>query len=87
MAHATRKIGFRRLHQQMVVIGHQTIGADSDALNLPCFFEQFEKQFIIVFVVENTLIATTSVHDRVPGIGIIYSQGVLHGYGGDQKAR
>ena len=75
MAHAPRDVGIWRLHEQMIVVWHQAIGANMDIPGRRGFLEKLDKYSVILVVIKYALSPAATVHYVIPGVGVFYAQG------------
>ena len=79
MPNYTAKIGLWRLHQQVVVIVHQTVGMDYCIKAMMGFIQRFQEGLVVLIIMKNILSPSSSVHYVVEGVFIFYSDWSWHG--------
>jgi hypothetical protein len=67
------EIRFRSLYQEMVVVGHETVGVDNDGKAVYGCFNIFEEFFFVAFSAEYVFSVVPSVDDLVIGSRIFYA--------------
>ncbi len=62
----------------MIVVGHQGISVNLQAMFFAGIVQQFQKGKRIVIIANDKLAISSTVHHVVPGTGIIYSEWSSH---------
>ena len=78
MPHAPREVAPGRLDQQMVMVGHEAIGVDLLSKALAGFCQRLKKSPVILVLVKDPLVPSTTIHDVVIRILILESERPRH---------
>lgn len=78
MPHAPREVAAGRLDHQMVMVGHEAIGVDLESKALAGFGQRLKKSLVILVLVKDPLVPSTTIHDVVIRILILESEGLRH---------
>jgi hypothetical protein len=70
--HTSGQVGIGGLDKEMIVVGHQTVGANPHIPHIRCFLQKFNKTMVISFFHENGL-TTPPIHHMIPRPRILYS--------------
>ena len=65
MLHDLTEIRFWRFNQQVIMVGHQTVGMNNRIIALTGFFKGGKKGFKIVGIMENRLTIASPIHHMV----------------------
>jgi hypothetical protein len=61
------------MNQQVIMIGHQTIGSYLDIPSFIRFLKQPDEGFVIFGVQENIFPSPATIHDMIPSAWIFYT--------------
>jgi hypothetical protein len=61
------------MDQQMIMIGHQTVGSYLDIPSFIRFLKQPDEGLVIIGVQENILPSPTTIHDMIPSTWVFYA--------------
>lgn len=78
MPHAPREVAAGRLDQQMVKVGHEAIGVDLESKAVAGFGQRLQKSPVILVLVKDPLVPSTTIHDVVIRILILESERPRH---------
>ena len=70
MPEASGEIAIRGLDQEVIVVGHETIGGDAKMPEFAGFLDGLEEDLVILCAPENRFPPSSSVQDMIPGMGI-----------------
>jgi hypothetical protein len=73
MSHGSGKICIRGLDQEVVMIGHQTIGRYIDIKNLIKLFKEINKRPIVFLFCKDLFTTPAAIHHVIPSIRILDS--------------
>src|SRR5213075_1582987 len=76
--HGAGKIWVRRLHEQMIVIGHQDVGMDQPAVDVRAFLQPAQETLAIMVIAKNCLPLIAPGGDVIPGMLLQYAQWSRH---------
>jgi hypothetical protein len=79
MPEASGEVAVRGLDQEVVVVGHETIGGDAKMPEFAGFLDGVEEGLVILCVPKNRFPPSSSVEDMIPGMGILDTKRPRHG--------
>ena len=78
MPEASGEITVRGLDQEVIVVGHETIGGDAKMPEFAGFLDGVEEGLVILCVPKNRFPPSSSVEDMIPGMGILDTKRPRH---------
>jgi hypothetical protein len=78
MPEASGEITVRGLDQEVIVVGHETIGGDAKMPEFAGFLDGLEEGLVILCVPKNRFPPSSSVEDMIPGMGILDTKRPRH---------
>ena len=78
MPEASGEVAVRGLDQEVIVVGHETIGGDAKMPEFAGFLDGLEEGLVILCVPKNRFPPSSSIEDMIPGMGILDTKRPRH---------